>query len=598
MHSSFALKDLGVQSIMYNCNPETVSTDYDTSDTLYFEPIDFERVRSVVEREKPDGIIVHFGGQTPLKLSHALQKIDAKIIGTSVRAIDIAEDREKFANFANKLGLNQPKNGIAYKKDEAFAIANEIGYPVLVRPSYVLGGRAMRIVQGDEELRIYMDEAVKVSEDSPVLIDKFLENAIELDVDAICDGEEVYIGGIMQHIEEAGIHSGDSASCLPPFSLSDEIICEIETLSAKIALKLRVIGLLNIQFAIYAGKIYIIEVNPRASRTVPFVSKATGVALAKVATRVMWNASCNGLNLSWGMQFRTCENFGESTDLSLVLSPKFSQIQKPHRHYFDCDSQSESTTTQTQNVESTLDSNAESNAKSAESTDSTHPKNKGILREALQFYDNFNRIDFSAFPLKPKAQTYIAIKESVFPFSKLSGADVILGPEMKSTGEVMGIDKNFGISFAKSQIACKNTLPLSGSVLLSVANNDKAKLPKIAKGFLDLGFKILATGGTFECLKSHKIEAQKVLKISEGRPNIHDLLTNGEICLIVNTSDNKSSKDDARKIRAQVVRLNLPYFTTLAGASIALRAISEAQGESPYIAKALQKYLKGANTDR
>ena len=234
---------------------------------------------------------------------------------------------------------------------------------------------------------------------------------------------------------------------------------------------------------------------------------------------------------------------------------------------------------------------------SAESTDSTTPKNKGILREALQFYDNFNRIDFSAFPLKPKAQTYIAIKESVFPFSKLSGADVILGPEMKSTGEVMGIDKNFGISFAKSQIACKNTLPLSGSVLLSVANNDKAKLPKIAKGFLDLGFKILATGGTFECLKSHKIEAQKVLKISEGRPNIHDLLTNGEICLIVNTSDNKSSKDDARKIRAQVVRLNLPYFTTLAGASIALRAISEVQGESPYIAKALQKYLKGANAD-
>lgn len=519
VHASFALKDLGLQSIMYNCNPETVSTDYDTSDILYFEPISFECVRAVVERENPSGIIVHFGGQTPLKLSHSLQKINANIIGTSVRAIDIAEDREKFANFVQEIGLNQPQNGIAYKKDEAFEVAKTIGYPVLVRPSYVLGGRAMKIIQSDEELKIYMDEVLKVSEDSPVLIDKFLENAIELDVDAIADGKEVYIGGIMQHIEEAGIHSGDSASSLPPFSLDAKIIDEIENLSEKIALKLNVIGLLNIQFAIYNNVIYIIEVNPRASRTVPFVSKATGIPLAKVATRVMW--------------------------------------------------------------------------KSAESAqDSKQNAESSILQEALKFYDVYNRVNFDAKPLKPKDSKHIAVKESVFPFNKLIGADVILGPEMKSTGEVMGIDKNFGISFAKSQIASKNTLALSGNVLLSVTNDDKPKLPNIAREFIKLGFNVFATGGSFDYLKERNIHATKVLKISEGRPNIHDLLTNGEICMIVNTSDNKSSKDDAKTIRTTVLRLNLPYFTTIAGASIALKAIKELRTSSPNNAKALQDYLQ------
>lgn len=519
VHASFALKDLGLQSIMYNCNPETVSTDYDTSDILYFEPITFERVRAVIEKENPSGVIVHFGGQTPLKLSHSLQKINANIIGTSVKAIDTAEDREKFANFARELGLNQPQNGIAYKKDEAFDVAKTIGYPVLVRPSYVLGGRAMKIIQSDDELKIYMDEVLQVSEDSPVLIDKFLENAIELDVDAICDGKEVYIGGIMQHIEEAGIHSGDSASSLPPFSLEARIIAEIEKLSEKIALKLNVIGLLNIQFAIYNGVIYIIEVNPRASRTVPFVSKATGIPLAKVATRVMWK-------------------------------------------------------------------NAESTRDSKQNTESS------ILQEALRFYDAYNRVNFDAKPLKPKDCKHIAVKESVFPFNKLIGADVILGPEMKSTGEVMGIDKNFGISFAKSQIASKNTIALSGNVLLSVTNKDKSKIANIAKGFISLGFKVFATGGTFEYLQKHNIEAIKVLKISEGRPNIHDLLTNGDISMIVNTSDNKSSKDDAKMIRRTVVRLNLPYFTTIAGASIALKAIKELRSKSPNIAKSLQDYLQ------
>ena len=513
VHSSFALKDLGVQSIMYNCNPETVSTDYDTSDTLYFEPIDFERVRSVVEREKPDGIIVHFGGQTPLKLAKNLTTIGAKIIGTKASVIDTAEDREKFAAFAQKLSLNQPQNGSAVSKDEAFDIAHKIGYPVLVRPSYVLGGRAMRIVQSDEELRVYMDEAVKVSEDSPVLIDKFLDHATELDVDAICDGEEVYIGGIMQHIEEAGVHSGDSTSVLPSISIDEKMLKLICEKTEQIALELGIIGLLNIQYAIHKDTLYIIEVNPRASRTVPFVSKATGIPLAKVATRVMWNCAQN-------------------------------------------------------------------------------PTNKANLKEALKFYDNFNRIDFTAKPLQHKALRHISVKESVFPFSKLSGADVILGPEMKSTGEVMGISNSFAMSFAKSQIASKNVIPLQGSVLLSVADGDKAELPKIAKEFAKLGFKIYATGGTFDCLESHKIEAQKVLKISEGRPNIHDLLTNGEICLLVNTSDNKSSKDDARTIRAQVVRLNLPYFTTIAGTAVALQAIKELRKNSPNTAKPLQDYLK------
>lgn len=512
VHSSFALKDLGIQSIMYNCNPETVSTDYDTSDTLYFEPIDFERVRAVVEREEPDGIIVHFGGQTPLKLAKNLTTIGAKIIGTKAAVIDTAEDREKFAAFAKKLNLNQPQNGSATSKDEAFSIARKIGYPALVRPSYVLGGRAMRIVQSDEELNAYMDEAVKVSESSPVLVDKFLDHATELDVDAICDGKEVYIGGIMQHIEEAGVHSGDSASCLPPFGLDSHTIKEVENLSAAIAIELGVIGLLNIQFAIFQNTIYIIEVNPRASRTVPFVSKATGIPLAKVATRVMWNHAQN-------------------------------------------------------------------------------PTQKGILRESLKFYDSFECVDFNAKPMCHKHLNHISVKESVFPFSKLSGADLILGPEMKSTGEVMGISRSFAMSFAKSQIASKNVIPLSGNVLLSVADEDKPELPRIANGFIKLGFKIYATGGTYDCLEAHKIPAQRVLKISEGRPNIHDLLMNNEICLLVNTSDNKSSKDDARQIRAQVVRLNLPYFTTIAGTTVALQAIKELRKNSPNFAKPLQEYL-------
>jgi carbamoyl-phosphate synthase large subunit len=504
VHAAFALEDMGVTSIMYNCNPETVSTDYDTSDILYFDPIDFEHVRNVIERENPDGIIVHFGGQTPLKLAKKITSIGGKIIGTSAKVIDEAEDREKFSSFIKNLGLKQPANGTAFTKEEAFAIASNIGYPVLVRPSYVLGGRAMRTVYNEDELREYMDEAVSVSNESPVLIDKFLDHAIELDVDAISDGKDVYIGSIMQHIEEAGIHSGDSACSLPTVSISDKLVKDVENQTKAIALGLGVKGLLNIQYAIYKDEVYLIEVNPRASRTVPFVSKATGVPLAKVATRVMY---------------------------------------------------------------------------------------KGDLREALKFYDTFNVVTDDGNVLKPKLKDHIAVKEAVFPFNKLSGSDLILGPEMKSTGEVMGISKSFGISFAKSQFASKNHLPLSGTLFMSLTDHDKDEAAEIGKLFIDLGFKIVATSGTHKVLLSAGVESEVVLKISEGRPNVEDLLKNGEIDMVLNTSDNKSSKDDAKRIRQAVLRFNVPYFTTLAAARVSADAIKEMKVEGALEPKALQDYL-------
>ena len=504
VHASFALKDMGVKSIMYNCNPETVSTDYDTSDTLYFEPITLECVRSVIEREKPDGVIVHFGGQTPLKLAKSLSLIGAQIIGTSAKVIDIAEDREKFAAFVEKHALLQPKNGIARTKEEAYSIANALGFPVLVRPSYVLGGRAMRIVDNVEELRTYMEEAVKVSEDSPVLIDKFLDSALELDVDCISDGVDVYIGGIMQHIEEAGIHSGDSASCLPPFSIEPAMLERIESTTATIALNLGVVGLMNVQYAIYQDELYLIEVNPRASRTVPFVSKATGIPLAKVATRVMW---------------------------------------------------------------------------------------QGDLREALTYYDNFGNVDFSGEILKHKPLKSVAIKESIFPFNKLSGADMSLGPEMKSTGEVMGISQDVGVSFAKSQIACKNAIPSSGKVFISLSQRDKQAGCELAKKLLALGFSLCATGGTHRAFASEGIESELVLKISEGRPNITDLMTNHEIAMAINTSDTRSNKGDTALIRAQILKDNIPYFTTLSAANMAVLALEAMSDKDINQAIALQDFL-------
>lgn len=505
VHASFALRDMGIQSIMYNCNPETVSTDYDTSDVLYFEPITFENVRSVIEREKPDGIIVHFGGQTPLKLAKKLTTIGAKIIGTSAKTIDIAEDREKFAKFVEENGLIQPQNGIAYTKEEAISVAQKIGFPVLVRPSYVLGGRAMRIVYNVLELQEYMSEAVSVSEDSPVLIDKFLNNAIELDVDIISDGKEVYIAGIMQHIEEAGIHSGDSACSLPTISLSKERIQEIEQTTAKIARNLGVVGLMNTQYAIFENVLYLIEVNPRASRTVPFVSKATGIPLAKVATDVMVN---------------------------------------------------------------------------------------GDLKSALARYDRFQKIEFKDGLYKPKTLKHIAVKESVFPFNKLSGAVMVLGPEMRSTGEVMGISESFGLSFAKSQLACKNSLPTSGKVFISLRSLDKPQAVSLARDLQSFGFELCATKGTAEILQKAGISCKEALKISEGRPNIGDMLANGEIALAINTSDEASSKDDTDKIRTQVLRNNVPYFTTLEAARVAVCAMSEIKSQNPNIARAVQDYLK------
>ena len=504
VHASFALKDMGIQSIMYNCNPETVSTDYDTSDVLYFEPITFECVRSVIEREKPDGVIVHFGGQTPLKLAKSLNLIGAHIIGTSAKVIDTAEDREKFAAFVEKHNLLQPKNGIARTKDEAYSIANALGFPVLVRPSYVLGGRAMRIVYNVVELKNYMSEAVSVSEDSPVLIDKFLNNALELDVDTICDGKDVYIAGIMQHIEEAGIHSGDSACSIPTISISKEKIKEIEETTAKIAKNLGVVGLMNTQYAIFEGTLYLIEVNPRASRTVPFVSKATGIPLAKVATHVMINKD---------------------------------------------------------------------------------------LKAALEFYDEHKKVEFKDGLYKPKKPKHIAVKESVFPFSKLSGAVMVLGPEMRSTGEVMGISESFGVSFAKSQMASKNPIPTEGKVFISLRSLDKSQAGDLARELEGLGFEICATKGTSQEIRKQGIACEEALKISEGRPNIGDMLANGEIALAINTSDEASSKDDTDKIRTQVLRNNVPYFTTIEAARVAISAISEIKKINPNLTKPLQDYL-------
>ncbi len=504
VHASFALNEMGVKTIMYNCNPETVSTDYDTSDVLYFEPIDFEHVRSVVEKENPDGVIVHFGGQTPLKLANALTKAGAKIIGTTAEVIDLAEDRKKFSAFVENIGLLQPENGTAVEVTEAIEIAEKIGYPVLVRPSFVLGGRGMRIVYSTEELKQYMDEAVSVSNDAPVLIDKFLDRAIELDVDCICDGKEVYIGGIMQHIEEAGIHSGDSACSLPPISISDDLIKQLETKTKDMALGLGVVGLMNTQYAIHKGEIYLIEVNPRASRTVPFVSKATGMPLAKVATRVMW---------------------GET------------------------------------------------------------------LRAALAVYDK-DIVTEGNGVLKPKLKGHVAVKEAVFPFNKLSGADLLLSPEMKSTGEVMGISDNFGMAFAKSQSAAKNDLPKAGKVFISLCDLDKEFAPSIAASLTENGFTIVATGGTYNIINEAGVECEKVLKVSEGRPNITDLLTNGDIAMAINTSEAKeSSKDDGKDIRRSVLRMNVPYFTTVAAANAAVEAIKVLKTNDVSTPKSIQEFL-------
>jgi len=488
-HASFALKELGYETIMVNSNPETVSTDYDTSDKLYFEPLTFEDVMNIIDKEKPTGVIVQFGGQTPLNLARCLKKAGAPIIGTSVESIDRAEDRDKFSRLVKKLGIPQPLNGSANSKEEARRIAGRIGYPVLVRPSYVLGGRAMRIVYNEESLNEFMTAAKDVSTDAPILIDKFLENAIEVDVDAISDGKITVIGGIMEHIEEAGVHSGDSACVLPPYTLGRRLLDRIRKYTYELSKELKVKGLLNIQFAIRGDTVYVLEVNPRASRTAPFVSKATGIPLAKLAAKVMAGKTLKQL---------------------------------------------------------------------------------GFTKE-----------------VKPG---HISVKESVLPFSRFSGVDIILGPEMKSTGEVMGIDSAFGIAFYKAQAAAGQNLPLKGTVFVSVNNDDKRNMIFIVKRLYDLGFNIVATGGTSKVLKSNNIEAKKIGKISDGDNEIFNLLRNGQIDLVINTPSGERGQSDSAPIRSLAVLHGIPCITTLQGAQAAVNGIELALRKG-YDVKPIQKYL-------
>jgi carbamoyl-phosphate synthase large subunit len=488
VHASFALREEGFETIMVNSNPETVSTDYDTSDRLYFEPLTREDVLNIVEKEKPEGVIVQFGGQTPLNLAVPLEKAGVRILGTSPDSIDRAEDRERFKSLLQQLGLFQPQNGTATSIEDARRVAREIGYPVVVRPSYVLGGRAMEIVYDEETLEEYMRAAVKASPEHPILIDKFLEDAIEVDVDAISDGQRVVIGGIMEHIEEAGIHSGDSACVLPPFTLSDELIEVIKANTYALAKELQVKGLMNIQYAIRNDVVYVLEVNPRASRTVPFVSKATGIPLAKLAAKVMVG--------------RTLESLGFTQEVQV-------------RH--------------------------------------------------------------------------VAVKESVFPFNRFPGVDAVLGPEMKSTGEVMGIDQSFGIAYAKAELAAGQILPLKGRVFISVKNRDKRSIIFLAKKLYDLGFEILATRGTAKALSQNGIPVQTVNKVHEGRPNIVDWIKNREIDLIINTPTGHHPKKDQVSIRAVAVAHGVPLITTISGAAASIQGIEALRKEGLHV-RSIQEY--------
>ena len=491
VHSSFALHDMGYETIMVNCNPETVSTDYDTSDRLYFEPLTFEDVMNIVEAEKPKGVIIQFGGQTPLKLALRLQGAGVNILGTSPDSIDLAEDRKRFGNMLKGLDIPQPENGMALNEVDAAKIATRIGYPVIVRPSYVLGGRAMSIVYNEDTLKEYVKNATEVSGDRPILIDKFLERAIEVDVDAIYDGEELFIGGIMEHIEEAGIHSGDSACVIPAYTLGPEIIETIREYTFKMAHELKVIGLMNIQYAVKDSKVYVLEANPRASRTVPFVSKSIGVPMAKIASRVI-----AGMKLA---------------------------------------------------------------------------------------DQDFERVD-------PTKLDYFSIKEAVLPFDRFPGADTILGPEMKSTGEVMGIDPEFGIAFAKSQLSVNQVFPTSGSVFISVSDKDKDLIVDIASKLAAMDFKIISTKGTGDILSESGIKTHKVLKIREGRPNVIDMIKNGEIDLIINTPEGGGARSDGYYMRTAAVLHNVPSITTLSATSALLQGIYEMKNNSNINVKAIQDY--------
>ncbi|HUJ52399.1 MAG TPA: carbamoyl-phosphate synthase large subunit [Steroidobacteraceae bacterium] len=463
VHAALQLREDGFETIMVNCNPETVSTDYDTSDRLYFEPLTLEDVLEILAVEKPEGVIVQFGGQTPLKLSRALEAAGAPIIGTSPDSIDVAEDRERFQALVRKLGLKQPANATARTEDQAVQLAREVGFPLIVRPSYVLGGRAMEVVFNEEDLRTYMSHAVQVSNDSPVLLDRFLDVAIEVDVDAVCDGEDVLIGGIMEHIEQAGVHSGDSGCSLPPNSLTREMQSELRVQTRKLARALNVVGLMNVQYAIQAGVVYVLEVNPRASRTVPFVSKATGLPLAKIAARVMTG------------------------------------------------------------------------------------------RKLKQLVGAVERVP-----------GYYSVKEAVFPFVKFPEADPILGPEMKSTGEVMGTGRTFGEAYAKAQSASGVTLPRQGVAFISVRDRDKGPAVELARKLIERGFQLVATAGTAQALTAAGIACRRVNKVREGRPHIVDMIKNDEIDLIVNTTEGKQAIRESNSIRREAVHRRVTYYTTLA----------------------------------
>ncbi|HEV2599046.1 carbamoyl-phosphate synthase large subunit [Sphingopyxis sp.] len=490
-HACFALEEAGYETIMVNCNPETVSTDYDTSDRLYFEPLTAEDVLEIlhVEMSKGElvGVIVQFGGQTPLKLAQALAEAGIPILGTSPDAIDLAEDRERFAALVNKLSLKQPENGIARSREEAVAVAARIGYPVLTRPSYVLGGRAMEIVDDQAQLENYIETAVQVSGDSPVLIDRYLRDAIEVDVDALCDGTDVVVAGVLQHIEEAGVHSGDSACSIPPYSLSNEIVAEIERQADALARALEVRGLMNIQFAVKGDEVYLIEVNPRASRTVPFVAKAVGSPIAKIAARVM-------------------------------AGEKLADLPKINR---DID--------------------------------------------------------------------HVAVKEAVFPFARFPGTDPVLSPEMKSTGEVMGIDSNFNLAFAKAQLGAGDRLPTDGRVFVSVKDSDKPRILGAVKQLTDWGWKVVATGGTADYLASEGIEVERVNKVAEGRPHIVDRIKDGDVQLIFNTTEGWQSLQDSQSIRASALAADIAYYTTAAASDAATQAIGALRAHSLEV-KPLQDY--------
>jgi carbamoyl-phosphate synthase large subunit len=471
VHAAMTARELGRDAVMVNCNPETVSTDYDTSDRLYFEPLTAEDVLAVCEQERPEGVIVQFGGQTPLKLARTLEEAGVPLLGTPVDAIDLAEDRGRFGALLRRLGIKHPPYGTALSADEAEVIAAEVGFPLLVRPSYVLGGRAMEICYSNQDLEAYLGANVKADQEHPLLLDRFLENAYEVDVDALADGENAKVAGIMQHVEEAGVHSGDSACVLPPMSLGEEMLTRIGDTTRRIALELGVVGLLNIQYAVAGGELYVIEANPRASRTVPFVSKAIGAPIAKIACRLM-------------------------------------------------------------------------------------------LGEALADQE---------IPAMPEG--HVSVKEAVLPFSRFSGADTVLGPEMKSTGEVMGVAGDFPTAFGKAQAAAGVMLPSSGTVFITVTDADKAAATQLATRFCDLGFRIVATGGTAQAISRMGVPVTRINKIQEGSPNVVDYIEKGEVDMVINTPTGSGARSDGYEIRSAATRRGIPCITTMTGASAAARAI-------------------------